>query len=439
MASIRHFRSARVMHIAVAALIACLMFSSCGRRKKYENPITKDTQQPDKVLFDKAVNDIEKGRFEVARITLNTLINTYDTSEFLAKAKLAIADSWYREGGTHGLAQAEAEYKDFILFYPTMEEAAESQNRICEIHYKQMEKPDRDAAQALRAEAECRQLLTQFPNSKFAPVAEQRLRNIQEAIGEGEFRVGAYYLKKGSNPAAANRFKGLVDQYPLYSKADEALWNQSDSYGKMGPRFRKDAGDALAKIVRDYPLSGYAEDAKKKLKEMELPIPEADPVAMNRMKYEADNQTKNSLVGTGLGLLKRGPDVRQAAKTGSPAMTSIRGPVPVSVPVPAAEAGFTGDVAIQTVSDSATLDKGTEARKSLPGAPDPAAAAPATTQPLPSNRQAVPAKKQKKNKKIQTNEPAQTGTSSAAGTGTAASATTAPAKPDAAKPDAPKP
>jgi outer membrane protein assembly factor BamD len=124
---------------------AALLTVSCGfRHKKYENPITKSTQQPDKVLFDKAVKDIEKGRYEVARLTLNTLINTYDTSEFLAKAKLAVADSWFREGGTHGLAQAEAEYKDFILFYPTMEEAAESQKKICDIHYKQMDKADRD-------------------------------------------------------------------------------------------------------------------------------------------------------------------------------------------------------------------------------------------------------------------------------------------------------
>ena len=76
--------------MAVSALLAT---SACGfKRKKYENPITKDTQQPDKILFDKSIKDIEKGRYELARLTLNTLINTYDTSEFLAKAKLAIAD-----------------------------------------------------------------------------------------------------------------------------------------------------------------------------------------------------------------------------------------------------------------------------------------------------------------------------------------------------------
>ena len=118
-------------------------------------------------MFDRAINDIEHGRYEIARITLNTLINTYDQSEFLAKAKLAIADSWYREGGAAGLAQAEAEYKDFILFYPTMEEAAESQQKICMIHYKQMDKSDRDQSQAIRAEDECRQLVVQFPNSKY--------------------------------------------------------------------------------------------------------------------------------------------------------------------------------------------------------------------------------------------------------------------------------
>ena len=106
--------------LALAAFAA--LTNSCGlRRHPYDNPITKDTQQPDKVLFDKAIHDIEHSRYEIGRLTLQTLINTYDTSEYLAKAKLAIADSWYREGGAHGLAQAEAEYKDFILFYPAME------------------------------------------------------------------------------------------------------------------------------------------------------------------------------------------------------------------------------------------------------------------------------------------------------------------------------
>ncbi len=370
----------------VVMVAGCILLASCGfKRKKYDNPITKDTQQPDKVLFDRAVNDIEHGRYEVARLTLNTLINTYDTSEYLAKAKLAIADSWYREGGPHGMAQAEAEYKDFILFYPAMEEAAESQEKICMIHYKQMDKADRDPNNALRAEQECRNLITQFPNSKFAPEAEQRLREIQEVLGEAEFRTGDFYHHKGANAAAANRFAGLVDQYPLYSRADEALWEEADSYSRMGPRFRQREGDALAKIVKDYPLSPYADQAKKKLESLEMPVPEADPAAVARMKYEQENRTKPGILHSATDFLRRGPDVSSAAKAGSPTMTNPKPAIPASVPAPVtASAGFSGDVTVAPVTDPTALDTRPDARLNPPGAAKDSAA-PASTSPSSSS------------------------------------------------------
>ena len=55
-----------VKYIRMAAALCALavLLSSCGLKlHKYDNPITKDTQQPDKVLFDKAINDIEHSRF----------------------------------------------------------------------------------------------------------------------------------------------------------------------------------------------------------------------------------------------------------------------------------------------------------------------------------------------------------------------------------------
>jgi outer membrane protein assembly factor BamD len=420
-----HHKNRLLRLFAIVAL--CALLGSCGfKRKKYENPITKDTQQPDKVLFDKAIGDMERSRYEVARLTLQTLMNTYDTSEYLAKAKLAYADSWFREGGTHGLAQAEAEYKDFILFYPTLEESAEAQEKVCMIHFRQMEKADRDMMHASRAEEECRNLLLQFPNSKFAPQAQQRLREIQEVIAEGEMRRGTFYHTKGSNPAAANRLQALTDQYPLYSGADEANMLLGDSYSKMGARFRQKSGEAYARIVREYPLSPYVDDAKKRLQTLELPIPEADPVAHARMKYELENSTKAGITSQAFGLLKRGPDVRTAAKSGTPAMTSLRPTVPASVPVPAAAGatGFSGDVTVAPITDPTLLETKPDARQNPPASqPDgvaPAAdgtakpageattAQPAATAtsaaPLPTNQQPAKAVKQKKQKKKKTNE-----------------------------------
>jgi outer membrane protein assembly factor BamD len=429
-----------VRNVLVVIALAGLA-TSCGfKAKKYDDPITKDTKQPDKVLFDRSINDIEHGRYEIARITLNTLINTYDQSEFLAKAKLAIADSWYREGGAAGLAQAEAEYKDFILFYPTMEEAAESQQKICMIHYKQMDKSDRDQSQAIRAEDECRQLIVQFPNSKYVDDTKQLLRNIQESIAEGEYLVGSFYFKRGDNSAAANRMNHLVEQYPLYSKADIALWDMGQSYGRLGNRFRKQEGEAYAKIVRDYPLSEYADDAAAKLKELEMPVPEADKSAVARMQYEKDHRVKPGIMSRALLPLERGPDMSTAARSGDPAMTNMRPSVPPLVPQPAgATNGFVGDVTATTVGDSSALDNKPDARANPPAA---GAAAPAgqtssastpaaASTPQQASQQSTTtadpkAKKKKGKKQPQTNAPAtdQPATAAPASTQPAAPTTT---------------
>jgi outer membrane protein assembly factor BamD len=360
--------------VITVGVLAFFLLSGFGlfHRKKYETPITKDTLQPDKILFDRAIKNIEHGDYEAARLTLNTLINTYDTSEFLAKAKLAIADSWFREGGSHGLAQAEAEYKDFILFYPNLEEAAESQFKICNIHFKQMDKADRDNSQGQRAEDECRQVMVQFPNSKFVPQAQQMLRSTQEVLAEKEFLTGDFYHKRGSFPAAANRLLFVSQQYPLYSGSDEALWELADSYKHMGDRFENSRAAALTKLVRDYPLSSHLDVAKEQLTAMKRPVPEADPTAYARMKYELANRSRPGIIHRTISPFESRPETYLAAKSGTPAMESIRPSVPVSVPQVAAggQSGISDVSAGVVVGNTDAIDKQPDARLSLQPAAD---------------------------------------------------------------------
>src|SRR5438874_6970700 len=277
--------------IAVFILLATLAFTVACTNKKVNNPLANvGSKQPDKVLFDRAMDAMKHNRFDVARITLQTLINTYPDSEYIARAKLAVADSWYAEGGGTALAQAEIEYKDFETFFPNMPEAAEAQLKIANIHYQQMEKPDRDYTHAMRAEEEYRQLITQFPDSKLVPEAKQRLLEVQEVLAEREFRVGRFYYLRESYPAAIARLRSLVDKYPLYSKADEALYLLGQSYeGEIAMvrtrRMREDqraeavmwatrgAAEAYSRILTRYPLMDRAEDAKARLQAMHQPGP----------------------------------------------------------------------------------------------------------------------------------------------------------------------
>jgi len=357
------------------AAVAFSLLSGCARRKKYENPITTNSSQPDKVLFDRAIADVERSRFEVARLTLQTLINTYPDSEYIAKSKLAIADSWYRQGGSNGLAQAEAEYKDFITFFPGMEEAVESQKKVCQIHYQQMEKADRDPLHGVKAEAECRQALLQFPNSKFVPEVEQMLREIQEVIAEGEFRVGRFYAGKGSYRAAATRLGALADRYPLYSKADEALWVLGDSYGKMGKSFEDKTATAYTRLVRDYPLSARVSDAKNRLSDLNRPIPDPDDAALARMQANIDQRVKTGMMSHAFGVFSKRPNVRMAAHQGQPPLTIPPPVIPEGVTLPAGGGAVSAEVGAQTITGPSALDTQPDAR-SRPAAPSTAAPAP---------------------------------------------------------------
>src|ERR1700737_180553 len=113
--------------IPVMLLLGVLAFSIACTNKKVSNPLANvGSKQPDKVLFDRAMEAMKHNRFDVARLDMQTLINAYPDSEYIARAKLSVADSWYAEGGSASMAQAEAEYQDFETFFPNMPEAAEA-------------------------------------------------------------------------------------------------------------------------------------------------------------------------------------------------------------------------------------------------------------------------------------------------------------------------
>src|ERR1035437_4938205 len=221
--------------IAAAALAVLVMASASAlakekapKKKKNQdlsaNPLANvNSKQPDKELFDKAMIALKKGRFDVARLDLQTMLNTYPDSEYRMRAKLAVGDTWFKEGGTAALTQAEAEYKDFITFFPNAPEAAEAQMKVADIYYQQIEKPDRDYTNAQRAEQEYRVMINQFPDSSLVPRAKQKLRDVQEVLAERETEIGLYYDSRENFPAAIARLRTVVDTYPLYSNSDQAL------------------------------------------------------------------------------------------------------------------------------------------------------------------------------------------------------------------------
>jgi len=305
--------------VLVSAVPSSAQFPLHKKKKTNQSTDASNTAEPDKQLYEKSLDDIKHGRHEVGRLGMQTLINTYPDSEYLAKAKLAIADSYFKEGGTANITQAIAGYKDFIVFFPFLPEAAYAQMQVAMANYNEMDKPDRDNTHAKMAEEEFQTFLQKYPKDPLAPQAEQHLREVQEVIAEGQFRIAYYYYVKGDPRAAAGRLAPLVIRYPLYSKTDQALWMLGDEFEKGE---RKDvAGWYYTRLIKNYPLSKYAPLAKDKLKAFGQPIPQPDPKAVEWMTAEQNvPRPKESPMHRAIGMMHSRPDVDATARNGTPQM-----------------------------------------------------------------------------------------------------------------------
>jgi outer membrane protein assembly factor BamD len=330
------------------------------KQAKYNPLVGKDATLPDKQLYDKAMLQIHGGHYDIGRLDLQTLLDTYPDSQYMMRAKLAVADAWYREGGSAALTEAEQEYKDFITFFPNVPEAAEAQLRVGDIYFKQMDVPDRDYAKGTHAEEEYRTMLKQYPDAPKALTdeARQKLREVQEVMAEREAELGAFYATHSNWAASIARYKTVIDTYPLYSHMDDTLIGMGDDYeaeavivraqavcatkptpgvpclpegvkAKLLQDYDGKAADFYRQVVLEHSAAPHAEDAKERLAGMNLPIP-----TPTKEQLAASEELENSRAQYNLQkrielFFMHHPDTVTAAQTGIP---TLEDPAPTVAP-----------------------------------------------------------------------------------------------------------
>ncbi|WP_263411235.1 outer membrane protein assembly factor BamD [Terriglobus tenax] len=312
------------------------------KKRLKQNPLADiDNDLPDKQLYDKAIVAMNKGHFDVARLDLQTMLNTYPDSQYQMRAKLAVADSWYKEGGSAALAQAEAEYKDFITFFPNVPEAAEAQMRVGDIYFRQMDKPDRDYTKAVHAQEEYRNMVQQFPQSTLVPQAKQRLREVQEVLATREAEVASYYASHENWAAAIARYQTVADTYPLYSGMDQVLIGIGDGYAAQGrfvhaskmpegpkatleQEFDDRAMAAYTKVVTEHAASPHVEDARDRIDALNRPQPQATQEQEQISQALEGSRSQYKLMDIAKIMVMRRPDVVQTATIGEPTMADPR-------------------------------------------------------------------------------------------------------------------
>jgi len=280
--------------VFLISLIFIFLLTSCGGGKKAK--LVENAKIPDKELFHTGMDFFNKGDYEKARLTFQTLMNTYDDSPYLENAKFYIALSYYKQGGIDNLLLAENGFKDFKMFFPTSQYTDDAQAYIVDINMRLMRGPTRDLTYTKKAKKELEVFFKEFPDSPLRKDMERRLVYVDNILAKSDFEKGKFYYKRKKYKAAAHRFLGCVKNYKTFFYRDEALFYLARSLEKI--RRYNDSAIYYAEIVRGYPFSKYFDAAKESLNKLEKPIPPVSEkeAKINLRYYKMKEKEPNFLI-----------------------------------------------------------------------------------------------------------------------------------------------
>jgi outer membrane protein assembly factor BamD len=110
-----------------------------------------------------------------------------------------------------------------------------------------------------------KELVTRFPESRYAPDAAARMRYLVNALASNEVHVARYYMKRGAYVAAANRAQYAIEHYPQAPAVEEAMVLLMRAYDALGMKDLRDSAERV--LVKNFPKSVYLrpDGGKKKV------------------------------------------------------------------------------------------------------------------------------------------------------------------------------
>ncbi len=159
--------------LGVALILAAGLAAGCAGGSV--KPPT-GTPEPDKFLFERGTEALEKRRWLVSREYFRELIDTYPQTPHRADAKLGIGDTYLGEGSAESYVLALNEFREFLAFYPTHARAGYAQYKLGITHFRQMHSPDRDQTETREAIKEFTTFIERYPTDELIEDGKAKLR-----------------------------------------------------------------------------------------------------------------------------------------------------------------------------------------------------------------------------------------------------------------------
>jgi len=250
-----------IWRAALAVILLNLGLAGCGLLPEVQDETAGWSAQR---LYSEAKDNLNDGDYERAIKLYETLEARFPYGRFAQQAQLEIAYAYYRDNEPiSAIAACDRFIKlhpnhpnvDYAYYLKGLANFTEDQGLLS--RFSDQDMSERDPRAAREAFAAFKELVTRFPDSKYAEDSQARMKYLVNAISANEVHVAKYYLRREAYVAAAGRAKSVVVNYPETPAVEEALAVMVVAYDKLGIDDLRD--DALRVLRLNYPKSKYAQ------------------------------------------------------------------------------------------------------------------------------------------------------------------------------------
>jgi len=214
-------------------------------------------------LYTEAKSELTGGDYKKASTYYEKLIARFPYGRYAQQAQLDLGYAYYRDNEpAKALSAADA----FIKLYPDHPNVDYAYYLKGLVNFHQdlglftpianQDMSERDPRGARESFEAFREVVTRFPNSRYAADAYARMRYLVNAMAGNEVRVAAYYLRRQAYVAAVNRAQYVLTNYPDTPAIEQALIVMVKAYDAMGLTELRESADRTLKL--NFPKTNYS-------------------------------------------------------------------------------------------------------------------------------------------------------------------------------------
>ena len=239
--------------LTTAALCISLAIAGCSK-----DEVEDDLEATEQAAYNSAQSSLRAGNYQGAIQKLQLLESRFPFGRYAEQAQLEIIFAYFKSAQPEAARAAADRFVRLHPMHPNLDYAyylkgmiSFEQDKNFLSSFIPMDPSKRDPGAARQSFDDFSQLIRRFPNSEYAPDAQQRMKYLRNLLGAAEVNVARYYIKRGAYVAAANRGRWVFENYQGAPSVPDALAIMVEAYKLLD--MADQADEALTVLNSNYP------------------------------------------------------------------------------------------------------------------------------------------------------------------------------------------